>query len=47
MEENLEGEDFIELLQCLQRNSIASVCPNVAKGIFASFQEPRDIFRAI
>ena len=48
MEGNFEGEDFSELFQCFQRNSAASVCPNIAKGIFLSFQEPNlELFRTL
>ena len=40
-----ESEEFSEMLECFQRNSKGSACPNTAKGIFVNFQEARDIFR--
>ena len=41
-----ESEDFVEMAECFQRNSAQSACPNTAKGIFVSFQQAFDIFRA-
>ena len=37
-----EIDDFVEQLECLQRNSARSACPNIAKGIFARSEEVRD-----
>ena len=39
-----ETDDFIDLVECFQRNSKESTCPNTAKGIFVNFQEARDMF---
>ena len=39
-----ESDDFINLVECFQRNSKESTCPNAAKGIFVNFQEARDMF---
>lgn len=39
-----ETDDFINLVECFQRNSKESTCPNAAKGIFVNFQEARDMF---
>ena len=42
-----DNEDFVQLVECFQRNSAGSACPNTAKGKFVSFQEARDIFRPL
>ena len=39
-----ETDDFINLVECFQRNSQESTCPNAAKGIFVNFLEARDMF---
>ena len=39
-----EFEDLVEFVECFQRNSAASTCPNTAKGIFVSLKEIRRIF---
>jgi len=39
-----ESDESIKLVECFQRNSKESTCPNTAKGIFVSFQEARDMF---
>ena len=39
-----ENDDFLDLVECFQRNSKESTCPNTAKGIFVNFQEARDLF---
>jgi len=45
--ESREMDNFVEMLECLQRNSAGSVCPNTARGIFVSFQEARNMFRPL
>jgi len=45
--ESREMDNFVEMLECFQRNSAGSVCPNTAKGIFVSFQEARNMFRPL
>ena len=42
-----ESEGLAELLECFQRNSAGSACPNTAKGIFVSSDEARDLFRYV
>ncbi|KAJ7361835.1 hypothetical protein OS493_014477 [Desmophyllum pertusum] len=44
LDEPAEFEDLVEFVECFQRNSAASVCPNTAKGIFVSLKETRRIF---
>ena len=34
-----ETDEFVELLECFQRNSDGSACPNTAKGIFSNSEE--------
>ncbi|KAL9962933.1 hypothetical protein ACROYT_G032088 [Oculina patagonica] len=42
----LDGsKDFVEMVECFQRNSAESACPNTAKGIFVSFDEAQDMFK--
>ncbi|KAL9962950.1 hypothetical protein ACROYT_G032108 [Oculina patagonica] len=40
-----EAEDWDEILQCFQRNSVGSACPNTAKGIFVNFEQSRRFLR--
>ena len=42
-----EMDDFVEMLECLQRNSAGSACPNAAKGIFASPEEVGDLIKSL
>ena len=39
-----ESDDFLDLVECFQRNSKESTCPNTAKGIFVNFQEASNLF---
>ncbi|XP_078382373.1 uncharacterized protein LOC144665071 [Oculina patagonica] len=39
------SEDFVEMVECFQRNSAESACSNTAKGIFVSFEEARGMFK--
>ena len=41
-----ETDDFVEMLECFQRNSAGSACPNAAKGIFASPEEVGDLIKS-
>jgi len=38
-----ETDEFVELLECFQRNSAGSACPNIARGIFVSSEKARDL----
>ena len=40
-----ETEDWVHSLECFQRNSAGSACPNAAKGIFASSEEVGDLLK--
>ena len=42
-----ETDEFFEQLECIQRNSAGSACPNIAKGIFVSSQEVGDLFKRL
>ncbi|KAL9962951.1 hypothetical protein ACROYT_G032109 [Oculina patagonica] len=42
-----EAEYLDELLECFQRNSEGSVCPNTAKGIFVSSEEARGLLKSV
>ena len=42
-----QTDDFVEQLECFQRNSVGSACPNIAKGIFVSSQEVGDFFKRL
>ena len=42
VEEHAEDPDFVEVyLECFERTSAASACPNAAKGIFVNLEEAR------
>ena len=45
--ESREMDNFVEMLECFQKNSAGSVCPNTAKGKFVSFQEAHNMFRPL
>ena len=38
-----ETDDFVEVLECFQRNSAGNACPNIAKGVFVSSEEAMDL----
>lgn len=42
-----ETEDLVHALKCIQRNSLGSVCPNIAKGLFASSEEVSDLLKRL
>ena len=42
-----ETDDFVAMLECFQRNSAGSACPNAAKGIFASPEEVGDLLKSL
>ena len=42
-----EIDDFVEQLECLQRNSAGSACPNIAKGIFVSSEDTGDLRKGL
>lgn len=40
-----ETDEFVELLECFERNSAGSACPNIAKGIFISSEEAGNLLK--
>ena len=42
-----ETDDFVAELECFQRNSLGSACPNIEKGIFASSEEVSDLLERL
>ena len=42
-----ETDDFVQMLECFQRNSAGSACPNAAKAIFASSEEVGDLLKRL
>ena len=43
----VKTEDLVQALECIQRNSLGSACPNIAKGLFASSEEVSDLLRRL
>ena len=42
-----ETDEFAELLECFQRTSVGSACPNTAKGIFSSSEASGDFLKRL
>lgn len=42
-----ETDEFVELLECFERNSAGSACPNIAKGIFISSEEAGNLLKRL
>ena len=42
-----ETDEFVELLECFERNSAGSACPNTAKGIFIISEEAGNLFKRL
>ena len=42
-----ETDEFVEHLECFERNSAGSACSNAAKGIFASPEEVGNLLKSL